>query len=180
MTENIRLTVSIGTNILPETGSGGAALEIDHISWIVDNLHRDDISTIAKSNLRSALFHEMHHLTRGWVISGGEPVLSIMDAVVSEGMATVFERDYSGSEPIWGNYPENINEWVNELMVQPASALNKYGEWMFRSSDGRRWIGYRSGTYIIELAMTNSGMDSVDLINYSTKDILQMASINNE
>ncbi|WP_421841559.1 DUF2268 domain-containing putative Zn-dependent protease [Marinobacter algicola] len=56
---------------------------------------------IARAQLRFTLFHELHHLMRGWVVYGGAPRTSFMDGVVSEGLATVFERDVGGRETPW-------------------------------------------------------------------------------
>ena len=50
-----------------------------------------------------------------------------MDGVVSEGLATVFERDFGGREAPWGKYPEGVEDWVTELLELPVSA--PYNQW---------------------------------------------------
>ena len=177
MPRDVKVTVSVGTDVIPETGTGAASLEPGHIVWIVDASRPEGVVEIARSNLRSALFHEMHHLARGWVITGGAPVTTIMDAVVSEGMATVFERDFADSEPLWGSYPDNIEEWVEELLALPASALGLYEQWIFQHPDGRRWIGYRSGTFIVDRAVAKSGMSAAELVLTSTDEVLDLAGL---
>ena len=110
--EEILLSVTTGPNVIPEIGIGASSLAPGHIEFVVNPGHPDGAEAIVRANLRSTLFHEMHHLTRGWVISGGEPVTSFMDAVVGEGMATVFEKEFAGSNPLWGNYSDEASEWV--------------------------------------------------------------------
>lgn len=170
----ILLTVSSGRNVIPEIGVGASSLAPGHIEWVVDVNHRDGVDAIVRTQLRSSLFHEMHHLTRGWVISGGGPVDSFMDAVVSEGMATVFEREFAGSQPLWGEYPEEVAAWVDELRELPITAFDSYAQWMFMHPDGRRWIGYRAGTYIADQAVAASGRSSADLVRMPTREILDL------
>ena len=100
-----------------------------------------------------------------------------MDVVVSEGMATAFERDFAGASPPWGDYPDDISTWVDELIALPMSAFGSYAKWMFKHPDGRRWIGYRAGTYIVDQAMAASGLSSAELVLTGTAEVLQLAGI---
>lgn len=172
--EDILLSVSAGSNVIPELGIGASSPRLGHIEFVVDTNHPQSTESIVRTNLRSTLFHEMHHLTRGFVISGGEPITSFMDAVVGEGMATVFEREFAGSDPLWGKYPDDVHIWVEELIELPMSAFNSYGEWMFQHPDGRRWIGYRAGTYIVDQVQSDSGLSSADLVKVPTQEILDL------
>jgi hypothetical protein len=173
----ILLTISAGSFVVAETGSGGASLEPGHIEWTVDTTRPEGAENIARSYLRSTLFHEMHHQARGWAITGGGPVTSFMDAVVSEGMATVFEREFAGSNPLYGDYPEDIDDWVDELLTLGMSAFESYPQWMFQHTDGRRWIGYRAGTYIVDQAIVESGLSSVEMVLMPTEEVLGLAGI---
>lgn len=51
-----------------------------------------------------------------------------MDGVVSEGLATVFGRDFGGREAPWGKHPEGVEDWVTELLELPVSA--PYNQWL--------------------------------------------------
>ena len=106
---------------------------------------------------------------------GGAAPGSFMEGVVSEGLATAFERDFGGWEPPWGEYPEDVEEWVAELLELPLSA--HYSDWMFRHPDGRRWIGYRAGTYIADQAILASGRSAADLVHTATEEILRMSGV---
>jgi uncharacterized protein YjaZ len=106
----------------------------------------------------------------GWAVR-----TSFMEGVVSEGLATVFERDFGGRETPWGEYPEDVEEWVTELLELPVSA--PYNQWMFQHPDGRRWIGYRAGTYIVDQAILASGFSAADLALAPTDKVLKMSGV---
>ncbi len=175
LTEMIELVVQTGTFVIPETGEGGMAAAAGRISWTVDPSRPGGVAAVVRSQLRFTLYHELHHLVRGWVMSGGLRLTSFMDGVVSEGLATAFERDCAGRKPPWGEYPEDVQQWVVELLELPVSA--PYPLWMFQHPDGRRWIGYRAGTYIADRAMALSGLSSAELVLTPTDEILRKAGI---
>ena len=72
------------------------------------------------------MLHEFHHLVRG--CCGDAQFTSFMDHVITEGMATVFERDVAGVDPPWGKYPDEVADWVTELMALPTYPPR--GQWM--------------------------------------------------
>lgn len=121
------------------------------------------------------LFHEFHHLVRGWVMNGSVPRSAFIDGVVCEGLATAFERDAAGATPLWGDYPDDVRDWIAELLPLPASA--PYVDWMFLHPDGRRWIGYRAGTFIADEAISRSGRTAADLVSTSYLEVLRLAGI---
>jgi hypothetical protein len=166
------LSVTGGTRVIEVTGEAGLALSPGRILWVVNHEDPRSVATIAKAQLRHTLFHEVHHLARGWLIEGGTVPKSILDAAVSEGMATAFARDYSNEDAPWAKYPEDIDQWVRELQYLPGDAL--YDEWMFKHPDGRLWIGYRAGTYLVDRAMAKSGKTSVSLLTVPVQEIVEM------
>jgi uncharacterized protein YjaZ len=172
---NIELAVQTGTMVIPETGELGIALRPDRVIWIVDPSRPGGIAATARSQLRYTLFHELHHLVRGWVRIGGFRRNLFIDGVISEGLATAFERDSGGRQPPWGEYPENVQSWVEELLQLPLTA--SYDQWMFRHPDGRRWIGYRAGTYIADRAIKASGRSAAQLVLTPTEEILKLAGL---
>jgi uncharacterized protein YjaZ len=48
---------------------------------------------------------------------------------------------------------------------------------MFTHTDGRKWIGYKVGTYIIDQAMKNSGKSVIELTQMECVDILKLAKV---
>lgn len=171
----VELHVVAGTRVIPETGETGGAVTPCLVVWAIDPTRPEGVESIVRSRLRPTLFHEFHHLVRGWVMYGGEPPESFMHGVVCEGLATAFERDAAGSRPPWGEYPDDVESWVTELLSLPLSA--SYEDWMFQHPDGRRWIGYRAGTFIADRAIQSSGLSAAALAQTPTEDILRMAGV---
>lgn len=169
----IRLTVRAGTAVIPETGEAGVALGPGLIGWTVDPTRPGGAVAVAKARLRSTLFHEVHHLVRGWTVEGGTAGRRLIDAAVAEGLATAFERDAASSTPPWGEYPRDVRLWSEQLIALPVSA--SYGEWMFQHRDGRRWIGYRAGTFLADRASAGSGRSPAELASVPTDEILGFA-----
>jgi hypothetical protein len=165
----IILQVHSGQDVIPEIGATAAAMPPDAIRWTVDPKHPQGVATIAENHLRGALFHEFHHLVRG---TTGGPV-SLMDHVVTEGLATAFERDFAGVSRPWSEYPRDVSTWVNELLKQPADANR--ADWLFQHPDGRRWIGMRAGTYLADRAMKATGKTSAELVSTPTGEIIAAA-----
>lgn len=125
--------------------------------------------------LRQALFHELHHLVRGWTIRENAFGPGIAIAAVNEGLAEVFAEEQTGSVLEANEYPANVDEWAAEIQTLPVDA--DYGEWMFEHPDGRLAIGYRTGRYIIHQAMANSGMTVLELTEVPPREILELAGI---
>jgi hypothetical protein len=167
----VRLSVSAGRWVIPEYGCVGMALGSGHVRWRVDVTRPGGVEAIARAHLRATLFHELHHLARGYVMSG--PPCSLVHSVVSEGLATAFERDAAAHAAPWGEYPREVPHWVDELLALPDSASRQ--QWMFQHPDGRRWIGYRAGTFIADRAMAVSGRSAADLVTTPTAEILALA-----
>lgn len=165
----LTLRVESGSDVVPETGAGGTAIPPDWVRWMVDATRSEGVTAIANTGLRAVLFHEFHHLVRG---TKGVPE-SLMDHVIFEGMATAFERDFGGAQPLMGSYPTNVPEWVAELMALGPEAEQR--EWLFKHPDGRRWIGFKAGTYLVDQAMERSGKNSADLVLIGASDVLQLA-----
>jgi hypothetical protein len=163
-------------SVIPETGEVGTALSPNRVRWTVDPSRAGGVAAVARAQLRFTLFHEFHHCARGWVLSGGAAQTSFMDGVVSGG-ATAFERDAGGRRPPWGEYSQEAASWTAELLQLPLTA--PYNEWMFQHPDGRRWIGYRAGTYIADRAIAASGVSAAQLALVPTDEILKMAGVEN-
>ncbi|MEO7133923.1 MAG: DUF2268 domain-containing putative Zn-dependent protease [Vicinamibacterales bacterium] len=170
LASEITLQVGSGTDVIPELGATAAASAPAFVTWTVDPNRPEGVVKIAESYLRQALFHEFHHLLRGTAYSGS----GLMDSVITEGTATAFERDFAGAKVPWGEYPEDVSMWVDELLKQTADA--KRSDWIFRHPEGRRWIGMRAGTYLVDRAMKQLNRTSADLVAMPTPDILAAAN----
>lgn len=173
LAESLTIAVAAGDTVIPETGEVGAALRRSEVRWVVDPSRPGGVEAVARAHLRSTLFHELHHTVRGHVFGNRNPEPFVASAI-SEGMASVFERDVAGDRHVpWADYPSEVNQWVRELLVLPLDA--PYGEWMFEHPDGRRWIGYRAGAYVVDRAVTRSGRSAADLVRAPAAEVLDLA-----
>lgn len=166
------LRVTDSKNVIPLTGESAAANSTNEISWFVDAERDEGVSTIAKKYLRFELFHEMFHLARKIKINNDSPII---DRVINEGLATAFASHYS-QEPVlwWGEYTESeVEKWVPEVLELPDDA--SIGRWLYFHPDGRRYIGYKVGMYLVNKASQNSGKSIVDLAEATSKEIIKFA-----
>ena len=166
---HLRITVQAGTRVIPETGETGEIGLPGAVYWTVDTAHEGGVIAVVHAHLRGTLLHEWHHLAREARI----PTRSLLDRVVSEGLATAFERDVGKQAAPWGDYPAEIDAWVDEVLALPADAPVR--DWMQRHPDGRRWIGYKVGTRLADRAQRASGLTVSELATVPTKEIVAWA-----
>jgi hypothetical protein len=171
----VEVRIDSGLRVIPEHGYGAAAMTRRSISFTLDAARPGLHASIIERSLRTTLFHECHHLVRGWVKHGGWRPRHFIEGVVAEGLACAFERTAADHALPWSDYPVNVGEWVDELLRLPASA--PYASWMFRHPDGRRWIGYRAGTFIADRAIAVSGRSAAELAETGCAEILALAGI---
>ena len=93
LAERIVLRVWDGDDVIPETGEMGISIAAGEIAWIINADDARGTTAIARAQLRPTLFHELHHQVRGWTQHRSAVGDGLLDAVVSEGLATAFERD---------------------------------------------------------------------------------------
>jgi hypothetical protein len=163
------LIVSAGEGVIPETGETGSVSMPSGVYWTVDPEHEGGVIAVVKAQLRATLFHELYHMVRDAV----GPPRSLVDLAIDEGLATVFERDFGTGTVPWGEYPPNAAEWTTEFLVLPPEAPRQ--QWMVRHFDGRRWIGYKVGTYLVDRAIQASGRSVTDLVTVTTEEIIRWA-----
>jgi hypothetical protein len=168
----LTLRVRTGKKVIPELGTSAESNLPEVVYWTVDPSHKSGVRGIVKTYLRQTLFHEFHHLVRGSAVGHGR---TLLDEAISEGLATVFERDFAAGAVPWGAYPAEVARWVPEIMALPPDAPRRM--WMSQHPDGRRWIGYKVGTYLVDRAIDASGRSAADLTTASTDEIVRLASV---
>ena len=168
----LNLVVSTGTSVIPETGEVGSTTSPDTVHWTVDPGR--DVCVVAAEHLRHMLFHELHHCARLLAVPS-YLTEDWYDGAVFEGLATVFERE-AGWSPPWGDYPtDEIAAWAAELFAQPVD--HTFNHWKFQHPDGRRWISYRVGTWVVDEAVQRSGRSAAELVGEPTEAIVRQAGL---
>jgi hypothetical protein len=167
---SIVLRVGTSKAVIAETGENADNWQPNIVQWYVDASRSEGVAMIARSQLRPTLFHELHHLVRAGVVESAR----LRDHVIREGLANAFERDFGGGVlPPWSQYSSvDIARWTTEVLALPDDAPR--GPWLFQHPDGRRWIGHRVGTYLVDRAMKSSGRTSADLVRTPTDTVVTM------
>ena len=167
----LTLIVQWGKDVIQETGENGAAGYPGNVGWTLDPDR--DVLALIRVQLRPTLFHELHHLARASRVASR----SLVDNVVTEGLATAFERDFAKVDPPWGAPPPDADAmaWTKEILSQPEGA--ELRAWMIRHPDGRRWVGYRVGTFLVDRAARASSRSSAALVFAQPEEILRLADI---
>jgi uncharacterized protein YjaZ len=157
---------------IPEYGTGGFIRNSKLILLFFDpSLPYGEQALL--QNTREAVFHELNHAARYAI-----PIWhhTFLDNCVMEGLATVFERERAGASPLYGQYEAaKARTWLVE--IRKKSAAIPWRDYMFTHPDGRKWIGYKVGTYLIDQAVHNSGKTIEELTRMECKDILALADI---
>jgi len=133
------------------------------------------VSAAVQTALKHTIFHEFHHLSRGWAIQDNKYGPGISIAAVNEGLAVVFSEVYTNQtmEADSPPEPEIAHQWMLEILDLPVTA--NYQHWMFEHPDGRMSIGYRTGNYLIRKAMDKSGKNILELSKETPSNILMLA-----
>lgn len=118
------------------------------------------------------VLHEMNHAAR---YSAKILPKTFLDNCINEGLAVVFAREYTGYKAPWDKYPKEVTKWLKE--VQKAGKCIDWYHYMFLHPDGRPWIGYKVGTYVIDQAMKNSGKTVIELTKMECRDIFKLSKV---
>lgn len=121
------------------------------------------------------VLHEMNHAAR---YNKKIMFKTFLENCVNEGVAVVFTREYVGFKAPWDKYPKEVTGWLKEIQ-EAGKCIDTY-HYMFMHPDGRPWIGYKVGTYIVDQAMKNSGKSVIELTKLECADILKLARVKSE
>jgi hypothetical protein len=123
--------------------------------------------------VRQAVFHEMSHAAR---FEQGIWHENFIDRCILEGLATVFEREHAGAEPLYGEYDaDDCKAWLDEIETDYSEDMHY--QYMFQHKDGRKWIGYKVGTYVVDEAHKKSGKSIAALTNLKCAEIKQLSGL---
>ncbi len=140
----------------------------------ISNKFEGGISNAVDKGLQSTIFHEFHHLSRGWAIQDNKFEPGISTAMVNEGLAEVFAEEYTGAVFEENHVPKDADAdaWVKEILG--LSKYADYQKWMFEHPDGRTSIGYRTGNFLIRQAMAKTGKNILKLSKLTPKEIIKL------
>ncbi|MBO6728934.1 MAG: hypothetical protein JJ884_10130 [Maricaulis sp.] len=155
----------------------GMAAAPGRIVIMISSLHPESLEVAARDGLAGTFAHELHHLRRGWTIEGNHYGPGIQIATINEGLAVIFAESITGVSKPGNMQPDEPTslEWAREIRELPVDA--DYGTWMFQHPDGRMGVGYRTGRFLVQRAMENSGLDIVALSEQTPDEIWAWAEV---
>lgn len=136
------------------------------------------IKTLLGSPLKATIFHECNHIARwqgpgyGW---------GLLEATISEGLATVYERSKTAPYVIpHSDYSdiENLLSFYHRRNKHEDLSYN-HNVWFF-GFDPKfpKFLGYKVGTYVVDEALKNSkGTSIVELTQKTAKEILRISNL---
>jgi uncharacterized protein YjaZ len=140
----------------------------------ISNNYQGGVIDSVYQGIKSTIFHEFHHLSRGWAIQDNKFGPGISNAMVNEGLAVAFTEIYTGNINDVNSYTKEADNWVKEILSLPLDA--SYAEWvMGEHPDGRTYIGYRTGNFLVRRAINNSGKSILELSNLMPNEIIELA-----
>jgi len=172
-----RIRISVVTIERDLSSVGGVAGRADAPGEVLIELsatYPGGLGEAVRAGLRTALYHEFHHLVRGWTMRENRFGPGIPVAMVNEGLASVFADTYSGTAFERFEYPDEVAAWLAELLTLPVDA--NYNMWMNEHPDGRIAMGYRTGRYVVHEAMRRSGRSILELSQLSPEEVLALAT----
>lgn len=159
---------------IKETGDGGFTRSSRLLLLSMDPSMPYDEKVFLK-NVESTVLHELNHSAR---YEQGIMHGKFLDNCIMEGLATVFEREYSErGKPLWADYDSSvIKSWFKEIVSVTKKSFS-WRDYMYRHPDGRRWMGYKVGTWIVDEAIINSGKNIEELTLCTNEEILDLAKL---
>jgi len=168
--ESVDWNLDIVNGVTGRTETNSPPLVLVQIS----HNYKEGVIDSVYQGIKSTIFHEFHHLSRGWAIQDNKFSYGIPNAMVNEGLAVAFTEIYTGNINEVNAYTDEADNWVKEILVLPLNA--SYSDWvMGEHPDGRTYIGYRTGNYLARRAMNNSGKSILELSNLMPKEIIKLA-----
>ena len=177
LTDSINVIVEQVDWDLDSVGGVTGRTETNHPPLVlvqISNNYREGIADSLYSGLKATIFHEFHHLSRGWAIQDNKFSSGIPNAMVNEGLAVAFTEIYTGTINEVNSYPMDADSWVKEILALPLDA--NYAQWvMGEHPDGRNYIGYRTGNFLVRKAINKSGKNILELSELMPEEIIKLA-----
>lgn len=140
--------------IIPEIGLGGFNPDAHEVLLAI-NTGFPDLDRTLDENLIPLLAHEIHHAKRRRSVGYG---VTLLEAIVSEGLADHFSTELTGKEPPpWSTAlpGEDLHQWIDtarDSWDQPY----EHEAWFFGTDPAiPRWTGYAIGYAIVQDYLTN-------------------------
>jgi len=151
-------------SVIPEMGIGANSPGPHNIYVAFDPEFKD----IKDEDIFLSIMHEAHHCMR-WRDPGYGKTLG--EAMISEGLATLYEEELSGKPPIYSQMniqPEEIEEAKKMINHEKYD----HAKWFFGTNEITRWFGYTYGYQLCKAYAVKTGKKASQLIHIDAQRML--------
>ena len=163
---------------VPEIAVGGETYDSELILLSFDESAPHGKKSLLEQ-LKATTYHEANHAARfAWIAKAKIYEQTLITGAIWEGLATVCERDYGKTQPEWGKYndDESMLKWFQEL-ISADERKEQWSKWAFKREDGRHWLAYKVGTWIIDKVIENTDHTVSELTGMPSGKILKLAGL---
>lgn len=157
--DGVDVAVYVTPWTLPETGVSGYA-PLGH--WVQVTLTPDNPNFAAnwRTEVPATLAHELHHARR-W--RGPGYGRTLLEALVSEGLAQHYEAEERGGPPPYARTSADLDGLWQRAQVELDLPAYDHNAWFFGSEEAGlpRWAGYALGFELVRRFLFQSGGDAV-------------------
>ena len=156
---------------IAETGVGGSAPNA-HVLYIYINPDFANLEAVLELEIRSTLAHELHHCARWAAVGYGT---TLLEAIVSEGLADHFDTEVNGGSPKPWSIALSEDELQSTMLKAKESFNSDYNhsDWFYGSKEIPRWAGYSLGFKIVGDYITKTGKSASELVATSHTEFIK-------
>lgn len=140
--------------VIPELGLSGYNPSAEEVVIFIDP-HSSVLAGSLAANLSQVVAHEMHHAKRRRTVGYGA---TLLEAVVTEGLADHFSVEVTGSEPpLWATAltGSELDQWISRAMETWTDRPYDHSGWFVGTDPGiPRWAGYAIGFEMVRLYLS--------------------------
>lgn len=151
---------------IPEYGIGGNAPGSNHLYVSFD----PGSDRITLDGLNETLLHEIHHCMRYRNPGYGE---SLGETMISEGLACLYEEEYSKKIPIYAKTKLKNNQIIKANKLINSKTID-HDEWFFGTKDIDKWFGYTYGYGLAKAYSKKTGKKASELVHTDSKLFLSL------
>ena len=153
--------VNAPKNVIPEIGIGGSSPGPYNIYVSLN----PKFSTFTVEDLVLTILHESHHCMRWRKLGYGR---TLGEAMITEGLATLFEEELSGKPPIYAQVKIEQAE-IEKARKNLDNKKYNHSEWFFGAKDVQRWFAYTYGYQLSKAYSKKVNKSAAELVNTPAK-----------
>jgi len=160
--------------IMKDFGVGGYAYspQIMSLGFTLDFEDKED----QLKQLKSTVYHEGLHIAQNYTGTG--ETTPLIECMIYEGLATIFEREVLGNHQPYGEYPDDktVRQWIDDISdVKTPWGFADYAKWGFEDPEsGEKWRLYKAGTWLIDQILKNTDTTVMNMTKMTANQILEL------